>query len=79
MKVKSDIGDSNSSVPVAFRDEFNQFENISATQAWSLFFTGSHEDTSLGKSKVVGIFWNILLIGTIVAGIVSVLIFNTPY
>lgn len=79
MKVKSNIGDSNSSTPVVFRSEFNHFENINATQAWSLFFTGSHEDKSLGESKVVGQFWNVLLAGIVIAGIVSVLIFNTPF
>jgi len=78
MKTKSNIKDKESSVPVAFRSEFNQFENITATQAWSLFFTASHEDTSLGESKGVGRFWNILLIVTVVSSILAVLIFKSP-
>jgi hypothetical protein len=76
MKTKSKVDVSNSPIPVAFRNEFNHFENISATQAWSLFFTASHQDTSLGKSLRVGIFWNILLVSIVVASILNILIFK---
>jgi hypothetical protein len=71
--MKSNIKDK-SSVPVAFRSEFNHFQNISATQAWSLFFTASHKDKSLGEDEKVGQFWNILLGVTVFASILAVFI-----
>jgi hypothetical protein len=74
MKTKSNT-DNNFSVPVAFRSEFNHFETITATQAWSLFFTASHEDQSLGSSLGAGRFWNLLLIGAVVASIINVIVF----
>jgi hypothetical protein len=75
MKVKSNIGNSNSSTPVVFRSEFNHFENISATQAWSLFFTASHRDTSFGESMEAGRFWNLLLLGAVSASILAAVVF----
>jgi hypothetical protein len=79
MNTKSKADVSNSPIPMAFRTEFNHFENISATQAWSLFFTASHEDTYLGKSLGVGRFWNILLTSIIVASILNILIFKSSW
>ena len=40
--------------PAVFRPQFNNFKEISATQAWSLFFTGSREMNRLGTRKRIG-------------------------
>lgn len=54
--------------PVVFRSEFNDFEDISANQAWSLFFSAGKEDKSLGFNPEAGRFFTNTLIGIIVAG-----------
>ena len=43
--------------PVAFRPEFNNFEQISVAQAWSLFFTGSNEDKLFDRTPEAGRFF----------------------
>lgn len=40
--------------PAVFRPQFNNFKEISATQAWSLFFTGSREMNRLGTRRTIG-------------------------
>jgi hypothetical protein len=56
--------------PVAFRPNFNTAqETLNATQAWSLFFTGGQADNALGFSPEAGKFFNNLLIGLGVSGI----------
>lgn len=54
--------------PVVFRSEFNQFKDINANQAWSLFFTAGQEDKSLGFNPEAGRFFTNTLIGIGVAG-----------
>jgi hypothetical protein len=54
--------------PVVFRPDFNNFEVISANQAWSLFFTGGQEDKALGRNAELGKFFTNLLIAITVAG-----------
>ncbi|MBD2148535.1 hypothetical protein H6F44_00070 [Pseudanabaena sp. FACHB-1277] len=62
--------------PIAFREDFNQFARLSATQAWSLFFTASREDSALGLSRAAGRFWTGLLVATAIESIVGVVIFQ---
>jgi hypothetical protein len=50
--------------PVAFRPEFNNFQQINLAQAWSLFFTGSNEDKLFDRNPEAGRFF------TSVAGVV---------
>ena len=64
-------------MPIAFRPEFNQFAPISATQAWSLFFTASREDTALGNNLEEGRFWNSLLLSGVITSILGVLVFQS--
>jgi hypothetical protein len=62
--------------PIAFRSDFNKFAPLSATQAWSLFFTASREDTSLGFDPKAGQFWNNLLLAVVATGVLGVLVFQ---
>lgn len=62
--------------PTIFLPEFNSFAPISATQAWSLFFTVSHDDTSLGSSTETGKFWTSLVLAAVATGILGVFIFQ---
>lgn len=64
-------------VPTVFREDFNKFAPISATQAWSLFFTASREDTALGFNPEAGRFWTNVLLAVVASGILGVLIFQS--
>jgi hypothetical protein len=56
--------------PVVFRPDFNAFQEINATQAWSLFLTGSQEDKQLGTGAETGRFLTNSLIAAGVAGVI---------
>ncbi|NEQ25558.1 MAG: hypothetical protein F6K28_42155 [Microcoleus sp. SIO2G3] len=62
--------------PVVFRSDFNNGEPITATQAWSLFFTVGQEDKALGFERELGRFFTNLLIAAGVTGTVWALIFS---
>jgi len=64
-------------MPIVFRPDFNQFAPISATQAWSLFFTASRQDTALGLNPEEGLFWTNLLAAGSIAAILGVVIFQS--
>jgi len=57
-----------------FTPEFNQFETINATQAWSLFFTISASDRLLGENPAVGRYITLALFSAILTGILNVLL-----
>lgn len=57
-----------------FTPEFNQFETINATQAWSLFFTISTSDRLLGEDPTVGRYIMLALFSAILSGILNVLL-----
>ena len=40
--------------PVVFRSEFNHFQEITATQAWSLLLTASRDHELLGSGRSIG-------------------------
>jgi hypothetical protein len=63
--------------PTAFREDFNHFAPISATQAWSLFFTASKDDTALGSNSSAGQFWNSILLAVVTSGILGVFVFQS--
>ncbi|PMB01414.1 hypothetical protein CEN49_27665 [Fischerella thermalis CCMEE 5273] len=69
--MRTNVGLTNPSLlnPVVFRSSFNHFEEINATQAWSLFFTGGKEDKALGLSSTIGRFFNLSLIAIAIASI----------
>ncbi|BAZ40959.1 hypothetical protein NIES4101_69210 [Calothrix sp. NIES-4101] len=55
--------------PIVFRPDFNHFEKINATQAWSIFFTRGREDKALGINLTAGRFFNLSLIAIAIASI----------
>jgi topoisomerase IA-like protein len=57
-----------------FTPEFNQFETINATQAWSLFFTISASDRLLGEDPAVGRYITLALFSAILTEILNVLL-----
>jgi len=65
--------------PVVFRPGFNQFETITATQAWSLFFTASQEDNALGYNPEIGRFLNGALFAVVFFGGAWTLLFKNSY
>jgi len=65
--------------PVVFRPGFNQFERITTTQAWSLFFTASREDNALGYNQEIGRFLNGLLLALVLFGVFWTLLFKNSY
>ncbi|MCA6586519.1 MAG: hypothetical protein IM516_03365 [Pseudanabaena sp. M158S2SP1A06QC] len=77
METKFDFSGQNLFTPIVFREDFNQFAKLSETQAWSLFFTVSREDSALGFSRVAGRFWTSLVIATVIESILGVVLFHT--
>ncbi|MEN9214318.1 MAG: hypothetical protein Q6J44_06155 [Gloeomargarita sp. DG02_4_bins_56] len=65
--------------PVVFRPGFNNFETITATQAWSLFFTASQEDNRLGYNREIGRFLNGTLFAIVLFGGFWTLLFKNSY
>jgi len=64
--------------PVVFRPDFNaQTEVISATQAWSLFFTAGQEDKALGFNAEAGRFFTNVLVSAGLAGVLWAILFNS--
>ncbi len=76
MKTNSTLKQTNPSTPVVFSDDFNSFEPINSTQAWSLFLTASHEDTLLGENPQTGNFWNYSLLIIVLVGAAAALIYS---
>ncbi|MBD2093102.1 hypothetical protein H6F67_24965 [Microcoleus sp. FACHB-1515] len=69
MRTDLDFRDRSLFGSVVFRSTFNRFEPITATQAWSLFFTASREDKALGFNPELGRFFNYLLLAIVTTGI----------
>ena len=63
----------NTETPVIFQEDFVD-ATISATQAWSLFFTGGTSERKLGEKRVSGWLWNYFLFGVIFASIAEIII-----
>lgn len=59
-----------------FSPNFNNFENISQTQAWSLFFAFGRNSNLLGSGRSNGRFFTLFLTASVVAAIVEVLILS---
>ncbi len=76
METKFNFDGASLFTPIAFREDFNQFANLSATQAWSLFFTASRDDSALGFGRAAGRFWTGLLVATAIESILGVVVFQ---
>ena len=55
---------------IIFRDDFKS-ATLSATQAWSLFFSAGQEDNIFSSNRELGKFFNNLLIAVVVAGVLG--------
>jgi hypothetical protein len=72
MKTNLDFPAADLIAPVAFRDDFNNSTtSLTATQSWSLFFTGGKADNALGFEPELGRFFTFALIGIAAASIMS--------
>jgi hypothetical protein len=59
-----------------FNPEFNHFQNISATEAWSLFFSASNTDRLLGSDRKTGNYFTVGLFGAAIAYAIEIVIFH---
>ncbi len=58
--------------PVIFQDKFNDHsERLTATEAWSLFFTGGKSENSLGSEPVLGRVATAATVALAAAGVLS--------
>lgn len=64
------------SAATVFKPEFNSFADITANQAWSLFFTAGRDDAALGSNPELGKFFNNILKAVVVAVVVAGLAFH---
>lgn len=68
MKTDFDIARSYRFVPATvFNPDFNNSTPITATQAWSLFFTAGRDDAAIGENPELGRVFNSILIAIVVA------------
>jgi hypothetical protein len=64
----------NQNMAPIFNSEFNRFQNISATQAWSLFFSASNKDRLLGSDSKTGNYLTFGLLGAAVAYAIEIVV-----
>ncbi len=57
-----------------FCAEFNQFQRISATEAWSLFLSASNHQYLLGENPAVGRYLTAAVVGMLIAILVETLV-----
>lgn len=76
MKTDFDIARSYRFAPATvFNPDFNNFAPITATQAWSLFFTAGKNDAVLGDNPELGQLFNNILIAIVVTVAFSSFVF----
>ncbi|BAW96400.1 hypothetical protein NIES970_13280 [[Synechococcus] sp. NIES-970] len=64
--------------PVIFRQDF-QDATLSATQAWSLFFSAGQEENLFGQEKEIGWFYNNVILAGGVAFALAAIFFSAPF
>ena len=57
-----------------FNPEFNHFQKIGATQAWSLFFSASNKDRLLGSDAKTGNYLTFGLLGAAFAYAIEIVV-----
>ena len=67
----------NHNIAPIFNPEFNHFQKIGATQAWSLFFSASNKDRLLGSDSKTGNYLTFGLLGAAVAYAIEIVIFRS--
>jgi hypothetical protein len=64
----------NQNIAPIFNPEFNRFQNISATEAWSLFFSASNKNRLLGSDSKTGNYFTFGLLGAAIAYAIEIVI-----
>jgi hypothetical protein len=64
----------NQSTTPIFNPEFNRFQKIGATQAWSLFFSASNTDRLLGSERKTGNYFTFGLLGAAIAAAIEIVV-----
>jgi hypothetical protein len=59
-----------------FTPNFNKFQSINATQAWSLFLTGCKKDDSFGKNPMIGKYLTVAILGAVIAQILEAILIS---
>lgn len=59
-----------------FNPDFNNFARITTNQAWSLLFTAGRDDGTLGSNPELRRLFNYILLGIVLAVLLSYLIFR---
>ncbi len=67
----------NLETPIVFRKDFRN-ATISATQAWSLFFSAGQEENLFGQEREIGWFYNNVLFAGVVAFGLTAALFSAP-
>jgi hypothetical protein len=57
-----------------FNAEFNHFQKINPTEAWSLFFSASNKNWLLGTNAKTGNYFTFGLLGAVVAAAIEIII-----
>jgi hypothetical protein len=60
-----------------FNPEFNRFQKINATEAWSLFFSASNKDRLLGSDRQTGNYFTFGLLGAAIAYALEIVVSNS--
>lgn len=64
---------SQSTAPI-FNAKFNQFQTITTTEAWSLFFSASNKDRLLGSDSKTGKYITFALFGAVIASAIEIVV-----
>ncbi|MEE3718870.1 hypothetical protein V2H45_19175 [Tumidithrix elongata RA019] len=57
-----------------FRPEFNHFQTITATQAWSLFLSACKHDRLLGSNPMTGKYYTVGLLSAAIACVLEIIV-----
>ncbi|OKH18503.1 hypothetical protein [[Limnothrix rosea] IAM M-220] len=63
--------------PVIFREDFQE-ATISATQAWSLFFSAGQEENLFGENREIGWFYNNVIFASVILFGLAAALFSAP-
>jgi hypothetical protein len=64
----------NRSTTPIFNTEFNHFQKINATEAWSLFFSASNQNRLLGSDTKTGNYLTFALLGGMIAYVIEMIV-----
>jgi hypothetical protein len=64
----------NQTMAPIFNNEFNHFQKINATEAWSLFFSASNQNRLLGSDTKTGNYFTFALLGGTIAYVIEMIV-----